>query len=189
MGDKVKPDKVYHKSNPIYREQINNDGLKCMKGDSYEGHSPEEKDPPAIFGYVNDINNYDTTYDDDIWLIDATKITNTWFIDNEVGKIAVVTYNDIPRSAIKLVYKGIGDSLYENKLKLLNVIKEGKLLPFGQAKYNYYKTLLDRMKYDKYPYGILASIKTQGLLATQYQIGFLEKWIQYDGKIPWSLKN
>jgi hypothetical protein len=114
QGEKVKVDQVYHKSNPKFRESIEKDGLKLMKGDSYSAHSPDETDPPAIFGYVGDIDYYDSTYDDDIWSIDTKGLSNEWFIDKEVGGMiqsAVVTYSPIPRSAIKLIYKGTGKSL------------------------------------------------------------------------------
>lgn len=113
-GEIVKPNKVYHKSNPKFRDLIDNEGLKTMKGDSYSAHSPEEGEQPAIFGYMgDDIKYYDSTYDDDVWLIDARKINNIWFYDKEVGsidKLAVVTYTDIPRNAIELVYRGTGES-------------------------------------------------------------------------------
>lgn len=113
-GDKVNPKKIYHKSNPIFREIIDKEGLKPMKGDSYSIHSPEKSEPPAIFGYFGDIDYYDSTYDDDIWLIDTSKTDNEWFIDKQVGghiQSGVLTYTPIPRSAITLVYKGTGKSM------------------------------------------------------------------------------
>jgi len=108
QGDEIKPKKLWHKSNPIFRDVINEMGLIPKKGDSYMCHSPEEECPPAIFGYWGDIKYYDSTYDDDIWEIDTSKISNTWYVDLEVGKQAVVTYDPIPRKAIKLIYSGTG---------------------------------------------------------------------------------
>lgn len=102
---------IYHKSNPIFRDKIEVEGLLPMKGDSYMLHSPEDTEPAAIFGYYGDMEYYDSTYDDDIWLIDLTKVNNEFFIDNEVGEYAVVTYVGIPREAILLIYKGTGKSL------------------------------------------------------------------------------
>jgi hypothetical protein len=106
-GDKVTPTIVYHKSNPFFRKEIERDGLKVMKGDSYLLHSPEDTEPPAIFGKMD--NTYDTTYDDDVWLIDCSMIGNEWFRDRESGYNCVVTYDNIPREAIDLIYKGTGD--------------------------------------------------------------------------------
>lgn len=115
-GEQVSPKIIWHKSSPFFRDKIDKEGLKVMKGDSYMSHSPEKSSPPAIFGYFGDIDYYDSTYDDDIWEIDTTKIPNVqWFIDKEVGvdvQSAVVTYQNIPRNAIKLIYKGTGEDLY-----------------------------------------------------------------------------
>jgi len=110
-GDKVNLTTVYHKSNPIFRDSIDNEGLKPMKGESYTIHSPDEINPPAIFGYVGNIDYYDSTYDDDIWVIDTKGLNNEWFVDKEVGESAVLTYTPIPRSALTLKYKGTGKSL------------------------------------------------------------------------------
>lgn len=114
-GKRMFPTTLYHKSNPMFREQIEKEGLKLMKGESYSLHSPEESSPLAIFAYFGDIDYYDSTYDDDIWQIDVSKIPNVeWFLDNEVGGMiqsAVVTYQNIPREAIKLIYKGTGKSM------------------------------------------------------------------------------
>jgi hypothetical protein len=113
-GKRMFPKIVYHKSPPSVRKNIQKDGLKVMKGDSYMCHSPEESCPPAIFGYFGDIDYYDSTWDDDIWEIDTKKIPEIeWFLDKEVGmaiQSAVVTYQNIPKDAIKLIYKGSGKS-------------------------------------------------------------------------------
>lgn len=113
-GPEVQPKLVYHKSNPIFRNLIDEQGLKVMKGDSYSCHSPEKECPPAIFGYVGDPDCYDSTYDDDIWLIDTSEIPDhRWYIDLEVSgyiQSAVVTYENIPRRAIRLIYRGTGES-------------------------------------------------------------------------------
>ena len=86
-----------------------------MKGDSYKIHTPSKKAKPAIFAYTE---NYDSTYDDDIWAIDIKKIPEVkWYRDLAVreNKSSVIkaylTYDNIPRDAIMLVYKGTGDSL------------------------------------------------------------------------------
>jgi hypothetical protein len=112
QGELVHPKIVYHKSNPIFRDKISEEGLKPMKGDSYSLHSPEESAIPAIFGYIGDIDYYDSTYDDDIWEIKSADDI-TWYIDNEVGgniKSAVMTYDSISKDKIRLLYKGTGKS-------------------------------------------------------------------------------
>ena len=110
-GEPIYPKIVYHKSAPTCRELINKEGLKVMKGDSYCLHSPEESCPPAIFGYVT--GEYDSTYDDDIWEIDTSKNSSiNWFEDKETScedNKTVVTYQNIPREIIKLIYKGTGE--------------------------------------------------------------------------------
>lgn len=109
-GPKFEPkSRLYHKSNPKFRELIGEQGLTLQKGESYSIHSPEA--PPAIFVYFGDIDYYDSTYDDDIWEIDHKKIDQEFFIDLEIcGDIqqALVTYKPIPREAIKLIYEGTG---------------------------------------------------------------------------------
>lgn len=107
-GDRVNPSYIYHKSNPIFRGAIQRLGLMVMKGDSYGCYSPEDTEPPAIFGKTDD--TYDSTYDDDVWLIDCSQIDNEWFKDNACGEGCVVTYKNIPREALILIYTGTGKS-------------------------------------------------------------------------------
>jgi hypothetical protein len=110
-GLPILPTVVYHKSNPIFRDNIAVNGLLPMKGSSYACHSPADADPPAIFGSVN--TDYDSTYDDDVYQIDVVQCTNEWFVDNEVhGGDCVVTYIAIPLNAITLIHKGTGKSSF-----------------------------------------------------------------------------
>jgi hypothetical protein len=109
-GERVFKDIIYHKANPKFRDKIDKEGLKCMKGDSYSAHSPEESEIPAIFGYFSETDPYDSTYDDDIWIINANKKMK-WYKDLEMGDdTSVVTYDNIPRNCIELKYKGTGKS-------------------------------------------------------------------------------
>jgi len=101
----------YHKSNPMFRNLIEKEGLKPMKGDSYSIHSPEDSATPAIFMYFGDMDYYDSTYDDDIWKVSCKGLDNKIYIDNEVGTSAVITYEAIPRSNMELVYKGTGKAI------------------------------------------------------------------------------
>lgn len=113
-GPMIYPDIVYHKSNPIFRDSILKNGLIPQKGDSYSLHSPENNEPKAIFGYISKNNyEYDSTYDDDIYEIYTNKTNNEWFQDLQTSGTSqntVVTYTSIPKEAIKLIYKGTGDS-------------------------------------------------------------------------------
>ena len=99
---------LYHKSNPHFRSDILKNGLIIQKGDSYKLYSPENNELPAIFAYTDDIENYDTTYDDDVYEISLNN-KNEWFKD-DAARNAIVSYSNIPLSDIKLVYKGTGQT-------------------------------------------------------------------------------
>lgn len=108
-GKQVYPKLIYHKSIPTLRDKIEKNGLIPQKGDSYNTYSPEDYEIPAIFGYLDNINNYDSTYDDDIWQIDTKGLDVEWFEDKETSlSKGVMTYEKIPRKFIKLIYKGTG---------------------------------------------------------------------------------
>jgi hypothetical protein len=112
----IKPtDMLYHKGNPAFRDKIEKEGLRCMKGDSYNTLSPDEA--PAVFAYMNDVNYYDTTFDDDIWVI-SPDAPNVWYRDMAVGTKpyrAIVTYTDVPREYLQLIHRGTGeDFVYES---------------------------------------------------------------------------
>jgi len=75
-GKEVTPkEKVYHQSNPIFRNKIEEQGLKVRAGECYKiyvGYG--EKCIPAIFA-TNSSNKrawFDSTYDDDVWEIVRT---------------------------------------------------------------------------------------------------------------------
>jgi hypothetical protein len=116
-GKEVIPNEiVVHKSNPIFRDSIMSEGLKAKAGECYKiyvGYG--EKCIPAIFA-TNSTNKrawFDSTYDDDIWFIDTTKIPDVkWFKDRhfESTKKHIVTFQDIPRDALTLFYEGTGKS-------------------------------------------------------------------------------
>ena len=124
-GKKHKPDKfVYHKSNPIWRDNILKTGLLVSVGECYKDYSSyfsEEECRPAIFATdsENEKEWFDSTWDDDVWRIN-TKIANVeWFKDKHFKKMKhpdfgkyehIVTFEDIKPEAIKLIYKGTGKS-------------------------------------------------------------------------------
>ena len=109
---------LVHKSNPKNRETIENNGLRVRTGECYKTYvGYGEKCTPAIFA-TNSTNKrawFDSTYDDDIWVIDSTKIPNVkWFKDKhyETTKKHIVTFQDIPKEAIKLIHSGTGKSTF-----------------------------------------------------------------------------
>ena len=116
-GKEITPNQiVVHKSNPKFRDKIMENGLKVRAGECYKiyvGYGVKCK--PAIFA-TNSTNKrawFDSTYDDDIWFIDTTKIPDVkWFKDRhfESRSKHIVTFQDIPKEAITLKYEGTGSS-------------------------------------------------------------------------------
>jgi hypothetical protein len=116
-GKEITPNHiVVHKSNPMFRDKIIEDGLKVRAGECYKvyvGYGVKCK--PAIFA-TNSTNKrawFDSTYDDDIWFIDTTMIPDVkWFKDRhfESRSKHIVTFQDIPKEAITLKYEGTGSS-------------------------------------------------------------------------------
>ena len=120
------PKKAYHTSNPYFREQIAKQGLipKTYEQSDQTWHlggiQPLIRDNRAVlFAMLSDDRNdvYDSTYDDDIYEIDLTKIHNQWYHDpNFIGdaggtdNICCLTLEPIPLSAITLVYQGTGNN-------------------------------------------------------------------------------
>ena len=116
---------VYHKSNPIFREKIEKEGLKVFsKSDTWLSDTP-------IFGkviFATDSDNkkdwFNSNYDDDIYKIDTTKINNKWFKDPNFepqekkvnintgvsNSKHIITFENIQASAIELIYSGTGNS-------------------------------------------------------------------------------
>ena len=128
-GKEITPnDIVVHKSNPIWRKNILETGLQVSVGECYKTYvGYGEKCKPAIFA-TNSTNKrawFDSTYDDDIWFIDTTKIPDVkWFKDRhfESTKKHIVTFQDILPEALTLQYEGTGrseDLLEESIRKVL----------------------------------------------------------------------
>jgi len=112
---------VYHTSNPIFRDQIEDMGL-ITKGRSESWLSDTPIEGKAIFATNSDDETvwFDSTYDDDIYEIDTSKIDNIWYNDPnfrlyEDNKY-IITFDDIPKEAVKLIYKGTGKSKDEAAL-------------------------------------------------------------------------
>ena len=107
--EEVIPNKyVYHTSNPIFRDKISKEGL-IPKGKSESWLSGTKIDGKVIFVVNSNKENYrfDSTYDDDIYRIDTTKLNNKWYNDpNFDDGLHLITFDKIPLNSIKLIYKG-----------------------------------------------------------------------------------
>ena len=143
-GKEIIPNKiVVHKSSPVWRENILKTGLQVSAGDCYKTYvGYGEKCIPAIFA-TNSTNKrawFDSTYDDDVWGINTEMIPDVkWYKDKhfESSKKHIVTFENIPPKAIKLIHEGNGRSLWresinnseDKKLKLLTKIMDNIIFP------------------------------------------------------------
>jgi hypothetical protein len=111
--EEVKPNKyVYHTSNPIARDKISKEGL-IVQGRSEAWLSDTKIDGKVIFAVNSDNKKdwWDSTYDDDIYKIDTTNLKNKWYVDPnfDLKDHRIITFENIPLKAIKIIYKGTGD--------------------------------------------------------------------------------
>lgn len=107
---------VVHKSAPTWRDSIKNLGLTATVGDCYQEHVGGDVDcQEAIFATDSMKKKYwfDSTYDDDTWLIDTECAGVTWYKDRHFEdsyyKYHIVTFEDIPANCLKLIHKGTGE--------------------------------------------------------------------------------
>lgn len=138
-GEEITPDKyVVHSSNPSNRENISITGLQTSLGECYmiyadSNYGEDEECVPAIFA-TNSIKKkdmFDSTYDDDIWVIDTERAGVQWYRDAhfEGGDYKhIVTFEDIPVDAVKLIHKGSGGDTWnhhddETELTISEMIK------------------------------------------------------------------
>lgn len=138
-GEEITPGKyVVHTSNPSNRDSIIDYGIRAVLGECYmiyadSNYGEDEECVPAVFA-TNSVKKkdlFDSTYDDDAWIID-TEIANVqWYNDahfKDGDYKHIVTFEDIPVEAIKLVYKGAGGNTWnlhndETELTLTEMIK------------------------------------------------------------------
>ena len=103
----------YHVSNPKNRESIFKNGLIPSVGDSYSAHADGEGDEPLIpVVFLSDNNNYDSTWDDDRWAVDASYLDKSKLykdFDKYMTDSFVYT-EQIPPKALKLIHMGTGKS-------------------------------------------------------------------------------
>jgi hypothetical protein len=117
-GDEHIPDRfVVHKSNPVWRENIEFTGLQTSVGECYQQHiggDVECKESIFATDSLNKKDMFDSTYDDDIWLIDTECAEVTWYkdrhFDNGDYKHHIVTFENISPDCLKLIHKGTGKS-------------------------------------------------------------------------------
>ena len=138
-GEEITPDKyVVHSSNPSNRENISTTGLQTSLGECYliyadSNYGEDDECVPAIFA-TNSIKKkdlFDSTYDDDIWVIDTERANVQWYKDAHFDggdTKHIVTFEDIPVDAIRLIYKGTGGDTWnhhdeEEELTLSEMIK------------------------------------------------------------------
>jgi len=117
-GDEYEPGKVVvHKSNPVWRNNIRETGLQVSVGECYKQYVGLDVEcKKAIFATdsLKEEDIFDSTYDDDIWLIDTECAGVDWFKDKHFEdsdyEYHIVTFEDISPECIKLIHKGTGKS-------------------------------------------------------------------------------
>ena len=149
-GDEVTPGKyVVHTSNPTNRENISITGLQTSLGECYmiyadSNYNEDDECVPAVFATdsIKKKDMFDSTYDDDIWIIDTERAGVQWYKDAHFdgGDYKhIVTFENIPVDAIRLVHKGTGrDSWYQH---------DGDIeLNLNESKFFNRRTDLDKVK-------------------------------------------
>lgn len=107
--------KMYHKSNPMFRDSILANGLIPKVGECYRIYWEDKTNDelkPYVFMYNKEEHEYDSTYDDDIYEIDVNQLEQDRIKKDICPTLEGCYVYDkvIPISAIKLIYKGSGES-------------------------------------------------------------------------------
>lgn len=113
----IKIDKyMFHLSNPAFRNSISTKGLIPQKGPStemlWDGMNIDL--PKCIFLFAGNDNPYDSTYDDDLWVVDTSNLDKSKFQKDPdeymYKKYGSIIYTEIiPPECIILEYKGKND--------------------------------------------------------------------------------
>jgi hypothetical protein len=138
-GEEVTPGRyVVHSSNPSNRDNISTTGLQVSLGECYliyadSNYEEDDECVPAIFATdsLKKKDMFDSTYDDDIWVIDTERAGVQWYKDAHFDggdTKHIVTFEDIPVDAIRLIYKGTGGDTWnhhddETELTISEMIK------------------------------------------------------------------
>jgi hypothetical protein len=117
-GDEYTPGRyVVHKSAPHWRENIGLTGLQVGVGDCYQeyvGGDVECRESIFATDSTNEEDMFDSTYDDDIWVIDTECANVSWYKDKhfEGGdyKYHIVTFEEISPDCLELIHEGTGKS-------------------------------------------------------------------------------
>jgi len=96
---------VYHKSSPANRKSILSEGLTVQTGWSYRYNHGEEVTPAIFFSYTNDEYAYDSTYEDDVYVV---LIDDDTLVRDSKLKAHCMAFDNIPLCDIELIYKGTG---------------------------------------------------------------------------------
>ena len=138
-GEEITPDKyVVHTSNPSNRDSIKEYGIRAVLGECYliyadSNYGVEDECVPAVFA-TNSVKKkelFDSTYDDDVWVIDTERANVQWYKDAHFDggdTKHIVTFEDVPADAVRLIYKGTGGDTWnhhdeEEELTLSEMIK------------------------------------------------------------------
>jgi hypothetical protein len=104
---------VYHTSSPFLRDKISKEGLK-PQGRSAAWLTTTNIKGKVIFAVNSEDKNdvWDSTYNDDIYKIDIQGLDNKWYYDPNfnIPSKYCITFQNIPKENIKLIYKGTGES-------------------------------------------------------------------------------
>ena len=138
-GEEITPGRfIVHSSNPSNRDNISTTGLQVSLGECYliyadSNYGEDEECIPAVFATdsLKKKDMFDSTYDDDIWVIDTERAGVQWYKDAhfEGGDTKhIVTFEDVPADAVRLIYKGTGGDTWnhhdeEDELTLSEMIK------------------------------------------------------------------
>lgn len=105
------PKYLFHKSSPYNRLSIRHYGIVPQLGPSYICHWNFKKGlKPLVFLYDINICKYDTTYDDDIYRIDTTKLDRRRLtMDPDRTMVGCFAYSAVIHdTCYEIVYKGKG---------------------------------------------------------------------------------
>jgi len=109
---------VYHKSAPPNRKRIEKNGIMPFRGEQWLSDTKIKDNAVFATNSDNPKDWFDSTYDDDVWKIDTTKIPDVkWFMDPNFSFDKkykhIYTKSPIPINAIELIKKGTGKDLLE----------------------------------------------------------------------------
>lgn len=108
---------LYHKSNPRNRNRILKNGLVPYRGPQWLDSDEIKGDAVFATNSDNEKDWFDSTYDDDVWRIDTSKLSNVkWFFDshfdwNPDKNKHMYTRSYIPVSALELIKQGTGKDM------------------------------------------------------------------------------